>query len=229
MPGDVNIAFIASLLADPTRVSILQALGDGRALPAGELARSSRVNASTASAHLAKLVENGLLYVEKQGRHRYYRLANPAIEQALETLALFAPPSPVRSLRESEVGKAVRAARMCYGHLAGALGVALTQSLVDRQIVVALDEGFLITDIGKQWLHNFGIDGPFLKQAGPLVVPHHIDWSERRHHVAGTLGAALARRLFDLAWVKQAPTSRAVHITESGRKALEKEFGLCLD
>jgi len=228
MPGDVNIASVASLLADPTRVSILQALGDGRALPAGELARSSRVNASTASAHLTKLVESGLLFVEKQGRHRYYRLANPAIEQALETLALFAPTFPVHSLRESEAAKAIRAARMCYGHLAGALGVALTQSLVDRQIVVALDEGFLLTDTGKQWLHNFGIDGPFLKKAGPLVAPHHIDWSERRHHLAGALGAALARRLTDLEWVKRAPSSRAIHITENGRKALADKFGLCL-
>ena len=187
------------------------------------------MNASTASAHLAKLVESGLLFVEKQGRHRYYRLANPAIEQALETLALFAPASPVRSLRESEVGKAVRAARMCYGHIAGALGVALTQSPFDRQIIVALDEGFLLTDTGKQWLRNFGIDGPLLKKEGPLVVPHHIDWSERRHHVAGSLGAALARRLVDLEWVKRAPASRAIHITESGRKALKEEFGLCLD
>ena len=228
MPGDVDIASVASLLADPTRVSILLALGDGRALPAGELARSSRVNASTASAHLAKLVESELLHVEKQGRHRYYRLADPAIEQVLETLALFAPASPVRSLRESEAGKAIRAARMCYSHLAGALGVALTQSLVDQQIIVALDEGFLLTDTGKQWLHKFGIDGPFLKKEGPLVVPHYIDWSERRHHVAGSFGAALARRLVDLEWVKHAPSSRAIHITENGRKALVDKFGLCL-
>nr|HET6904783.1 metalloregulator ArsR/SmtB family transcription factor [Ktedonobacteraceae bacterium] len=229
MPGDANIASIASMLADPTRVSILLALGNGRALPAGELARLSRVNASTASTHLAKLVEYGLLLVEKQGRHRYYRLADPAIEQVLESLALFAPASPVRSLRESEAGKAVRAARMCYGHLAGALGVALAQTLVDRQMLVDVDEGYIVTDDGQQWLYDFGIAGTLFKKREQLFVPHHIDWSERRHHVAGALGAALAMRLFDLEWIKHAPAGRAVHVTEGGRKALVEELGICLD
>ena len=228
MPGDVNIASIAALLADQTRVSILMALGNERALPAGDLARQAHVNASTASAHLAKLVEYGLLVVKKQGRHRYYQLADPAIEQALEVLAGFAPAFPVRSLRESETGKAIRAARMCYGHLAGVLGVNLTQALVDRQRLVALDEGYLITDTGKQWLSNFGIDRGILKKQSVLVVPCHIDWSERRHHLAGALGAALARRLIDLEWIKRAPTGRAMHVTQSGRKALEEEFGVCL-
>lgn len=229
MPGDIDIASIASLFADPTRVSILMALANERALPAGELARQAHVNASTASAHLAKLVEHRVLLVKKQGRHRYYRLADPAIEQALEALASFAPTLPVRSLRESEAGKAIRAARMCYGHLAGALGVALAQALVDRQILVTLDEGYLITDHGKQWLHDFGIDGTVLKKQGFLIVPGHIDWSERRHHIAGAPGAALARRLVDLEWIKRAPTGRAMRVTESGRKALEEELGMCLD
>jgi DNA-binding transcriptional ArsR family regulator len=225
MSGDANIAVLATLLADQTRVSILMALADERALPAGDLARQARVNASTASAHLAKLVESGLLVVEKQGRHRYYRLADPAIEHALEVLAGFAPAAPVHSLRESEAAKAIRIARMCYGHLGGALAVALSESLAKREIVVDSHDGYLVTDNGRRWLSDFGIDGAFLKRRGPLVVPHHIDWSERRHHIAGSLGMALARRLFDLEWIRRAPASRAVHITEHGRKGLE-ELGI---
>jgi DNA-binding transcriptional ArsR family regulator len=151
MPGDANIAAFASLLADPTRVSMLVALADERALPAGDLARQARVSASTASAHLAKLVESGLLVVEKQGRHRYYRLADPAIEQALETLAGFAPAAPVHSLLESETAKAIRTARMCYGHLGGALAVALADSLTNREFIVDSDAGYFVTGAGRRW------------------------------------------------------------------------------
>lgn len=228
MPGDIDIASVAELLADPTRVSILMTLSDGRALPAGELARSARVAPSTASMHLTRLVEGGLISVQKQGRHRYFQLANPAIVHAFEVLAPLAPALPVRSLRESDTGRAVRAARMCYNHLAGNLGVRLSQALVERQILAEADEGYTLTGAGRQWLHDFGIEDAALKQRGTLVVPHHIDWSERRHHVAGTLGAALARRLLELEWIKRAPSSRAIHITERGRQALLQEFELCL-
>ncbi|HZR41981.1 MAG TPA: metalloregulator ArsR/SmtB family transcription factor [Ktedonobacteraceae bacterium] len=228
MPGDVNIVPIASLLADPTRASILLSVSDGRALPAGELAQRARVTSSTASAHLSKLVEAGLLAVEKQGRHRYYRLADPAIMQAIETLSAFAPASPVHSLREAQIAEAIRSARMCYNHLAGSLGVKLSQALVDKHILDASDDGYTITSDGSQWLCNFGIDRALFKKQGYLIVPHHIDWSERRHHIAGALGAALARRLFDLEWITRTPSSRAVRITESGRQALQEEFSIGL-
>ncbi len=226
MPGDINIVPVASLLADPTRASILQELSDGRALPAGELARRARVSSSTASAHLFKLVEAGLLAVEKQGRHRYYRIANPAIVQAIEALAALAPARPIRSLRESQIAEAVRNARMCYNHLAGNLGVKLSQALVDKQVLDASDDGYNITPDGLQWLREFGIDEAVLKKRGSLVVPHHIDWSERRPHVAGELGAALARRLFDLEWIIRTPSSRAVRLTATGQQALQDEFAL---
>jgi DNA-binding transcriptional ArsR family regulator len=226
MPGDINIVPIASLLADPTRASILQELSDGRALAAGELARRAHVASSTASSHLFKLVEAGLLAVEKQGRHRYYRIADPAIIQAIETLASLAPARPIRSLRESQIAEAVRNARMCYNHLAGNLGVKLTQALVDRHVLDASDDGYSITPDGLQWLRNFGIDESALKKRGSLVVPHHIDWSERRPHLAGELGAALARRLFDLEWITRTPSSRAVRLTAIGQQALQDEFAL---
>jgi DNA-binding transcriptional ArsR family regulator len=228
MPGDANIAAVAALLADPTRAAILMALLDGRAWPAGDLARAVRVSPSTASNHLTKLVEHQLLRVEQQGRHRYFSLADPAIAQVLELLAAFAPASPVRSLRESEAARAVRAARLCYNHFAGKLGVALSQALVEKEVLTKVDGGYLVTEDGERWLQGMGIECSALKKRGQIFAPHHIDWSERLHHAAGALGAALARRFFDLGWVRRVPTNRAVRLTEEGEQALLKELGLSL-
>lgn len=226
MPGDVNIAAVASLLADPTRISILLALSDGRAMPASDLARQARVAPSTASSHLSKLMEHGLITVEKQGRHRYFRLADPAIVSVLEDLAMFAPATAVRSLQEAAVGEAVRQARTCYNHLAGRLGVLLTQALQEKQILVTLHDGYTLSDDGEHWFSDFGIDDSVLKKGCSLFAPHHIDWSERRYHLAGTLGAAFTNRLFELTWIKRIPSNRAVCVTEEGQEALMKEFGL---
>ena len=228
MSGDVNIAAIASLLADPTRVSVLMALSDGRALPAGELALRARVASSSISMHLAKLVECGLLDVKRQGRHRYFRIANPAIIEALEVLAPLAPTLPVRSLREADIGNALRRARMCYKHIAGALGVALSQALVEKQILEEAGDGYLLTEEGANWLCDFGIDACMLQKQKHLVVPAHIDWSERCHHVAGTFGMALTSRLLELEWVARLPSSRAIRVTESGCQGLSEVFGICM-
>ncbi len=228
MSGDVNIAAIASLLADPTRVSVLMALSDGRALPAGELARRARVASSTVSMHLSKLVESGLLEVKNQGRHRYFRIANPAIIEALEVLAPLAPTLPVRSLREADIGNALRQARMCYKHVAGALGVALSQALMEKQILEEAGDGYLLTEEGGNWLCEFGVDASVLQKQKHLVVPAHIDWSERCHHVAGTLGMALTSRLLELEWITRIPSSRAIRVTESGCQGLSEVFGICM-
>ena len=228
MPGDVNIAAVAALLADPTRACILTALNDGRALPAGELARLARVSPSTASHHLNKLIEHHLLAVEQQGRHRYFRLAGPAIARVLEDLAALAPSLPVRSLRESEMGRTMRTARMCYNHFAGQFGVALTRALVEQEFLEIVEEGYLVTTRGEEWLERIGIARGALGKRGRIFAPHHVDWSERFHHIAGTLGAALARRFLELGWVKRVPTSRAVCVTEQGQQALLQELELCL-
>lgn len=228
MPGDANVAAVAGLLADPTRAGILMALLDGRALPAGDLARLVRVSPSTASHHLSKLVEHQLLLVEQQGRHRYFRLAGPAIAQALEELAALAPPVPVRSLRESEAGRALRVARMCYNHFAGQFGVVLSRALVEKEILRVVEGGYLVTPAGESWLREAGIEYPALGKQGQIFAPHHIDWSERLHHIAGPLGSALARRFFELGWVRHLPTNRGVRLTEEGERALLKELGLRL-
>jgi hypothetical protein len=180
---------------------------------------------STISGHLSKLVESDLITVVKQGRHRYFRLTNPAIATILEELAVLAPAAPVRSLHDGAIGEAVRRARTCYNHLAGALGVALTQALVEKQILLPLEDGYTLSEDGEHWLHDFGISC-MLKQRDATFAPHHIDWSERRHHVAGALGAAITQRLFELDWIRRIPSNRAVRVTEEGRCALAREFGL---
>lgn len=226
MPGDTNIASVAALLADPTRVSILMALSDGRAFTANELSHLARVAPSTASGHLARLVDAELIKVEKQGRHRFFRMTNPALTEVLEELATFAPAHNIRSLREAEAGKAVRRARTCYNHVAGKFGVELTQALVRQSLLVELEDGYMLSQEGERWFHDFGITDIHTKKGQPIFAPRHIDWSERHYHFAGAPGAAFTRRLFELGWIKRIPASRALCITETGQQALLQHFNL---
>jgi DNA-binding transcriptional ArsR family regulator len=226
MPGDADIAAVAALLADPARVAMLLALSDGRAFTASELAKSAGVAPSTASEHLGRLVEASLLAVVKQGRHRFYHLADPTIVEIMEGLACLAPQVKIRTLSASEHAKALHRARMCYHHLAGALGVLLTEALVERQILHIAEAGYVVEEQGIAWLNSFGIASGPLNKWGQLFVPWHIDWSERKHHVAGTLGAALAGRLFELHWLERHPSSRAVRLTTDGKTGMEQAFGL---
>jgi DNA-binding transcriptional ArsR family regulator len=247
MPGDADISSVAGVLADERRARILLALGDGRALPASVLAGEAGVAASTASEHLAKLVDAGLLKVEPHGRHRYFRLSGPQVGELLETLARLAPAAPVRSLREGSQAHAVREARTCYDHLAGRLGTALMDVLLaagvvtggdgrfdpdrargDRLSAPGRDVDYKVTDHGTRWLLDFGIDLDALPGRRPLVR-YCIDWSEQRHHLAGGLGAALCTRLFELGWIRRADRSRAVHVTDAGERGIERSFGVRLD
>jgi len=228
MQGDADIAAIGALIGDPTRATILAALADGRALPAGELAARAGVAASTASAQLAQLVAGNLLSVEAHGRHRYYRLAGPRVARLLETLAGFAPPRPVRSLREAQTATALRQARTCYDHLAGAVGVALTERLVEANLLALADHGYDVTAEGTVFFADLGIDlAPPGSRRRPLTR-RCLDWTERRYHLAGALGAELARSFFERGWIVRASGSRAVRVTAAGRAALEQALGLAL-
>jgi DNA-binding transcriptional ArsR family regulator len=228
MNADVNIAAVAALIADPTRAAFLDELLDGRALPAGELARRAGVTASTASTHLARLVEGGLIAVERSGRHRYFRLADPTVAHALEALAAVAPPKPVRSLRQSNLSAALRSGRTCYDHLAGLLGVQLTQALLELGWLAQGETAFTLTPKGEDRLTAFGLDLPTLKRSRRAFAPRCLDWSERRHHLAGALGAALLHRLLDLGWIVRTEASRAVKVTPEGRERLRRQFSLDL-
>jgi DNA-binding transcriptional ArsR family regulator len=245
MSGDADIATLGALFADPARARMLLALGDGRALAASVLADEARVARSTASAHLGKLVNGGLLVVERHGRHRYFRLAGPQVGELIETLAGMAPAAPVRSLRDGTHAHAVRAARTCYDHLAGQLGTELMDALLERRLLAGGDGRFhperggrdrlaapgsdvdyRITDLGRAELTAFGIDFDALAHRRRPLIRYCLDWSEQRHHLAGALGAALTARLVELEWITRARRGRAVRLTPAGAAGLQETFGL---
>lgn len=223
MLADADIATPAALIGDPTRAAFLTALAEGHALPASELAQRAGVSASTASIQLAKLVEGALLVVERHGRHRYYRLGDPAIASAIESLAVIAPPRPARSLGQARIGADLQAARTCYDHLAGALGVRLFDALLAERV---LTEELEPTRRGSRRLCELGIDVDELGRGRRPLSRRCLDWSERRHHLAGALGAALASRFFELGWIERTRSSRAVRLTPRGRRALSRELGV---
>lgn len=246
MYGDADIARVGALVADPARARVLLALGDGRALPATVLADEAGVAASTTSAHLAKLVKGGLLSVERHGRHRYFRLAGPEVADLLEALARLSPPAPVRSLRQGTRAQAVRFARTCYDHLAGVLGTELMAAMLERELITGgdgrfdrdavngdrlaapgFDLDYRLSPHGVGHFKTFGIDFDALPRRRPLIR-YCVDWSEQRHHVAGSLGAAVAERMFDLGWLERRSRSRAVPITDDGAEGLERSFGVKL-
>jgi DNA-binding transcriptional ArsR family regulator len=223
--GDVDISEPASLIGDPTRAAFLMALSEGESLPAGELARRAGVSASTASIQLAKLVEGSLLTVEQNGRHRYYSLGDPAIAAAIESLAVIAPQRPATSLRQARIGSDLQAARTCYDHLAGALGVALFDALLKERLLTAELEP---TTKGSRRLGDLGIDLEEAASSRRPLARRCLDWSERRHHLAGALGAAIATRFFELGWIERTGSSRAVRVTDAGRKDLARELAVRL-
>jgi DNA-binding transcriptional ArsR family regulator len=218
--GEVDIAAAAALMADPSRAAVLMELTDGRALPPSELAEVAGVSRSTMSEHLAKLQRAGFLTVERGGRNRYYRLASPEVATAVEALAALAPRTEVHSLRQANRAGALSAARTCYGHLAGELGVGITDAMLERGYVEREAEVFLLTDPGAAFLADIGIGKP------PRAGKSCNDWSERRPHLAGKLGVALTSRLFDLGWVCRTDRRRAVEVTPTGEAELAARLGL---
>lgn len=224
-----DLSQVGALLADPARAAILAALMGGEALPAGELARHAAVTPATASSHLARLLAARWVTVEPNGRQRRYRLASPEIAALLEYVACISTPAPIRSLRAAEEAAALRAARTCYDHLAGVLGVALTQTLVERGVLTTGAEGYAATPTGAARLEEFGLDLADARRRRRLFAPHCLDWSERQHHLAGALGAALANRLFELGWIARTPVNRAVRVTNEGQAGLRETFGLSVN
>lgn len=228
MEGDADIAKVGALVADPARARIMLALGDGRALPATVLADEAGVSASTASAHLSKLVAGGLLDVRRQGRHKYFRVAGPDVAELIEVLARLSPATTVRSLRQGTKAEAVRLARTCYDHLAGLLGTCLMDALLEREILVEDDAGadYRLSERGATELTAFGIEFEALRLRRRPLIRGCIDWSERRHHLAGGLGAAMTRRMFELGWIERTRRSRAVHVTDAGHQGFRETFGV---
>jgi DNA-binding transcriptional ArsR family regulator len=223
-----ELAEIGALMGNPVRASMLSLLLDGRAHAAMELAAEAGVTPQTASWHLANLTAAHLLVAEKRGRYRYFRFASPLVPQMLETALTVAGAGRRRHKPPSRLDDALRIARTCYDHLAGKLGVAMTAALVGRRCLLLSGDGGELTPAGAQLLNNFGIDLRAAQRQKRIFCRPCLDWTERRPHLAGSIGAAIADRCFELGWIQRASDSRAVAITTAGRTGFTDVFGVTM-
>jgi DNA-binding transcriptional ArsR family regulator len=226
--GDVDVAAAAALIGEPARAALLIALTEAEYLPARELAARAGIAPSTASGHLARLLDGELVVARRSGRHRYFRLANADVAAAIEALSAIAPSRPVRSLREATIGEALREARTCYDHLAGRIGVELTAALEREGVLLPDEQGEyrLGPDAGRYLSTEFAIDVGELQQHRRTVARACVDWSERRRHVAGALGAALASAVLERGWVNRRDGNRSLEVTPAGCEAFGERFGI---
>jgi DNA-binding transcriptional ArsR family regulator len=214
-----DLSLTANLLGDPGRAAIVLSLMDGLALPAGELASIANVAPQTASGHLARLIDGGLLSVERQGRHRYYRLASPEVADAVEALLVLTarPKSRERTVTAGSLAHA----RTCYAHLAGWLGVQIAEGLEQRRLLrVSGPKHFSISPSGRTWFQSLGIEIPEDTRKFDTHARRCLDWTERRHHLAGPLGCSMYKRLVELRWVAPMRGTRAVRVTLEGKRRL---------
>jgi DNA-binding transcriptional ArsR family regulator len=228
MKSGPDIAMVASLVGDPARANMLTALLSGRALTATELAHQAGITPQTASSHLSKLETGGLIEPEKQGRHRYYRLTGPDVAGVLEGLAGLAARAGHMRLRTGPKDPALRRARICYDHLAGDLGVQMLDSMTKQRLVRHDKQAIELTAEGRRFMADaLQIDAEALAHPRRPVCKACLDWSERRHHLAGTLGAALMTRFTELKWAARdpAPGSRVVNFSRTGEKRFAALFG----
>src|SRR5579864_1616379 len=228
MKAGPDIAMVASLVGDPARANMLTALLSGRALTASELSQEAGITPQTASSHLSKLEAGGLIEQEKQGRHRYYRLADPDVGGVLEGLAALAARAGHMRVRTGPKDPALRRARICYDHLAGDLGVQMLDSMKRQKLVRQHKQNIELTAEGERFIaRTLQIDADMLAHPRRPVCKACLDWSERRHHLAGTLGAALMNRFAELKWAARDPTpgSRIIQFSRNGEKRFAALFG----
>ena len=221
-----NVAKIAGLIGDPVRAQMLFALLDGRELSASELAFRGGASAQSASAHLAKLVDGGLVQARAVGRQRLFRFASDEIAHAIEALASIAPMVPVTSLTQQSAMQRLRRARSCYDHLAGQLGVRVTEALARMHALETAPHAFVVTSSGRKFFADLGIDLAAARATRRHFARQCMDWTERRPHLAGALGAALLTRFFENDWVRNDKRDRSLRITERGVHDLERIFGI---
>jgi DNA-binding transcriptional ArsR family regulator len=226
MAGDADLATIGSLMSDRTRATILLTLLNGGMTSASALAQRAAVSRPLASAHLRKLFEGGLIVVEPRGRHRFYRLSSQRVADALESLILLSPASAVNSLRGSKESIGLQRGRLCYDHLAGRLGVALTHQMMEAGLLRKSGGDYEVTEAGTGVFHGLGIDIESLRVQERPLSRACLDWSEKDHHLAGSLGAALTNELFRLGWLEGREASRVVLVTAVGEQGLQQAFGL---
>jgi DNA-binding transcriptional ArsR family regulator len=223
MNVEPDLERLARTIGDPSRIRMLLLLMEGRALTAKELAYGVGVEPATATAHLRRLEDDGLLTVAAEGRHKYFRLASPAVAQLVESVMVLAPGRRAPRVMPSAD---LRTARFCYDHLAGRLGTRLTDAMVRAGVLAVDADAFTVTPGGEDRLAALGVDVASARRGRRLFAARCLDWSERTDHLAGSLGAALADRLVALGWVVRRRDSRAVAVTAEGVAALEREFGI---
>ena len=224
------IAMIGELLGDRVRAEILVALLDRRARTAGELAFTANVSAQSASGHLSKLVNGGLLTVRSSGRHRYFSLAGPQVAHALEALGVIATTRPGVQPIRPRANLEMHLARTCYDHLAGRIAVELTRKMEEDSAIHAHGEyGYELGRCGRKYFAKLGIEVDRLRGLRRSFAPRCVDWTERRPHIAGALGAAICARFVALGWIVPGRHTRAVRITHDGARELRKRFGVATD
>jgi DNA-binding transcriptional ArsR family regulator len=221
-----DIARIAALIGDPGRSNMLTALMSGKALTASELAQEAGITAQTASSHLGKLADGGLILADRQGRHRYYRLANDDVAGVLEALMGLAAGAGHLRLRTGPKDPELRRARICYDHLAGDLGVQMFDGLIGRKFLTAGDRDLTVSNSGAVFLADLGIDLPAQARSRRPLCRACLDWSARRSHLAGALGAALLTRFEELKWAVRVPDTRIIRFSRQGEAAFAETFGL---
>jgi DNA-binding transcriptional ArsR family regulator len=215
---------LARTIGDPSRMRMLTLLVDGRALTAKELAYGAGVVPATATFHLRRLLETGIVTSLSQGRFKYFRLASPEVGKLLESFMVIAPTAAASG--ETAALEPIRVARFCYDHLAGQLGTRLTDALIARRYLAGRERTLSVTARGETWCRTFGIPLPALRRSRRELAYRCLDWSERRGHLAGALGAAVAERMLALGWIARKRDSRVVAITARGARALKRSFGL---
>jgi DNA-binding transcriptional ArsR family regulator len=222
---DADIAAVTRVLANRARLAMLELLMDGRPHPAGDLGREAGIAPSTASGHLAELVEAGLVQAEPSGRQRRYRLSGPEVARAIEALAVIAPRRRVSTLRAATAAERLREGRTCYDHLAGRLGVAVTDALLAHRALRRRDGAFVLTGSGERLFRSIDVDVDAAGGRRRAFALACQDWTERRSHLAGALGAELCDRLFELGWIARRRPGRAVVLTEAGATGLRDLLG----
>jgi DNA-binding transcriptional ArsR family regulator len=229
MHDEPSMSRVGSLIGSPARALMLTELFDGRALTATELAGVASVSPATASEHLSLLLSGGLVAREKSGRHNYYRLASPEIANALEQLAVqTANIDPVaKTIRKTRTP--IQNARMCYDHIAGRLGVSIADALVKKGALIELDTDYELTAKGEALFVSLGVKPGDLRRSKRVFARQCLDWSERRHHVSGAVGAALANLAFDRGWVTRAKERRVLIVTPHGQREMKAHFGVNFD
>lgn len=217
---------VAALIGDPTRAAVMWTLLDGKAFTATELSIAADTTPQNMSMHLSKLLHAGLLSVENQGRHRYYKFSRPDIAYAIEAMANLIPGVDKKKLPQTgNNNTAIRHCRTCYDHLAGKTGVAITDSLLRQKIILIKENDFMLSPKGKIWFSSIGIQVDDLQTGRRPLLRRCLDWSERRPHMAGTLGALLLDKMLEDDWIRRTRNSRVIVITARGEKMIQKQFG----